>query len=343
MYGVKYFYYFYKKNAMPISKSAFRRYKIIDGMLRNSRRPYPTLIDIQEKCFEKLEFYPSTDTLEKDIRNMKMSEPDGFDAPIHYCRKNKGYHYTDPNFALNAIALNDNEIISIRESLELIKSLGDNNRISAYFSSAVQKILTAFHDEFPVGDLPDKIVQLDTISGAKGIEHFNFFWRACKNKYPDSLVHYSYGKREFKSLIVHPVRLKEFENRWYLIAFSEHHAALRTFGLDRIYDPFFVKRKYIASNPVEVSHYCTAIYGVYPIENQPEQPITFLTSIAITNYFEAYPIHATQTAEKNESGSCFFTINVIPSIELIMLFRSYGKHLEVISPQWLRTQTQSLE
>ena len=30
-------------------------------------------------------------------------------------------------------------------------------------------------------------------------------------------------------------------------------------------------------------------------------------------------------------------------MELIKLFRSYGKHLEVINPNWLRQQTQSLK
>jgi predicted DNA-binding transcriptional regulator YafY len=141
---------------------------------------------------------------------------------------------------------------------------------------------------------------------------------------------------------VHPILLKEFQNRWYLVGYSEVHKSIRTFGLDRIYEPLHLKRKYIASDNKEVESYCNDIYGVYPIENQPKQQITFLTSIKITNYFEAYPIHASQKAEKNESGSSFFTIDVVPSMELIRLFRSYGKNLEVISPQWLRDQTKTL-
>jgi hypothetical protein len=103
-----------------------------------------------------------------------------------------------------------------------------------------------------------------------------------------------------------------------------------------------LKRKYIESNSNEVESYCNDIYGVYPLENQPKQTIRFLTSIKITNYFEAYPIHATQKGEKNESGSSFFTIEVVPSIELIRLFRSYGRNLEVIHPNWLREQTKTL-
>ena len=35
---------------MAISRSAYRRYKVIDSLLRNTMRPYPTIIDIQEAC-----------------------------------------------------------------------------------------------------------------------------------------------------------------------------------------------------------------------------------------------------------------------------------------------------
>lgn len=328
---------------MPSSKSAYRRYKIIDGLLRNSSRPYPTMGDIQEKCLEKLDFYPSADTIEKDIRNMKLPEPDGFDAPIKYCRKHRGYYYTDAHFSLNALTLSDSEIVSIKESLELIKSLGGANRVNANFTSAVEKILATFHEEFPDNTLNRKIVQLDYVEGAKGFEHFNGLLKACQNQQPISFVHYSYSKRVFKAVQVHPIRLKEFENKWYLIGYSEYHRAIRTFGLDRIYDPVGIKKKYIKCDDHVIERYCHDIYGVYPIEQQPKQEITFWTSFTITNYFEAYPIHPTQVGEKNESGSCFFTLHLVPSMELIKLFRSYGNNLQVIHPEWLREQTLSLQ
>lgn len=326
---------------MAISKSAYKRYRIIDKMVRNTYKPYPSLEDIQEACESSLDYTPSLDTLEKDIRNMKQA--DVLDAPIVYCRKNKGYYYSNPNFSINTIPLTDDDILTIKESLDLIKNLGGNNRVNERFSYAIQKILSAFKEEFPEGNIERKIIQTDYVEGAKGFENFNKLLEACKKQQPLSFVHYSYSKRKFSTVIAHPIRLKEFDNKWYLIAYSERHEALRTFGLDRIYEPNLLKRKYISTPAAEVEHYCTDIYGVYPIENQAKQEITFLTSIDVTNYFEAYPIHPSQKAEKNNSGSSFFTINVVPSMELIRLFRSYGRHLEVINPDWLRQQTKSLK
>jgi predicted DNA-binding transcriptional regulator YafY len=321
---------------MEISKSAYSRYRVIDKMLKNIYRPYPSLLDIQEACERNLTIDFSLHTIEKDIRNMKQSEV--FEAPIVFCRKNLGYYYSDPNYSINAIPLTDSDISSIKEALDLIKNLGGGNRINERFSDAIQKILATYKEEFPDSDTTRKIILTDYVVGAKGYENFNTLFNACKNKYPLSFSHYSYNNREFKVIIVHPILLKEFENRWYLVAYSETHKSIRTFGLDRIYDPLHLKRKYIDSDEKEVDD----IYGVYPIENQPKQIITFLTSNKITNYFEAYPIHFSQKPEKNQSGSSFFTIDVVPSMELIRLFRSYGKNLEVINPEWLRVQTKTL-
>lgn len=337
---MNFYLYFYKKNKMGIIKSAYKRYRVIDKLLRNEYKPYPTIDDFREACNISLEYKPSPDTLEKDIRNMKQENV--LDAPIKYCRKNKGYWYTDSNYSINAIPLTEDDITTIKEALDLIKNLGGGNRVNERFSDAIQKILATYSEEFPEGNSQRKIIQTDYVEGAKGYENFSKLFEACKNQNPISFAHYSYNNREFKAIIAHPILLKEFDNRWYLIGYSEAHNTIRTFGLDRIYEPLLLKRKYIHSNSIEVESYCNDIYGVYPLENQHKQIITFLTSIKITNYFEAYPIHVTQKGAKNESGSSFFTIEVVPSFELIRLFRSYGRNLEVIEPNWLREQTKTL-
>lgn len=319
---------------MAISRSAYRRYKVIDSLLRNTMRPYPTIINIREACEQKLDLSPSLDTLEKDIRNMKLPEPDGFDAPIVYCRLHKGYYYTNPNFSINAVSLTDNDISSIKEAVELLQNIG-GDRVGDRFSYAIDKVLSSFKETFPDGNSKRKIIQTDYVSGARGFENFNPLFNACKNKYPVSFVYYSYKKRTFKSVIVHPVMLKEFENRWYLVGFSENHHALKTFGFDNIYQPLLLKRKYIASKQNEIDVYIHNLHGVYPIENQVLQRIAIETTALISNYFEAYPIHKSQKTNKLESGGCVFNFELVPTEELVRLFRSYGRDLKVLKPLWL--------
>ena len=325
---------------MPVSKSAYSRYKIIDSLIRSTIKPYPSMIDIQEACLDKLDFFPPVVTIEKDIRNMKFPEPEGFDAPIAYCRKNKGYHYTDSNFSINGVRLTDLDIESIKGSIELLQNIG-GSRVSIQFKQAIDKILTTFQEEFPENDTNRKLIQTDYVKGSRGFKNFDVLFSACKDKTPLSFVHYSFQKREYKAVIVHPILLKEFDNRWYLIGFSEYHNSLRTFGFDRIYEPIALKRKYTTTTQTDIDLYCNDIYGVFPYENQSKQSVVFRTTPIITNYFESYPIHESQKAKKNQYGFCDFSIELVPSIELVRELRSYGKEIKVISPEWLAKEVKS--
>jgi predicted DNA-binding transcriptional regulator YafY len=331
---------FMKKLTMPVSKSAYRRYKIIDSILRNTRDYYPTIEEIKTAIEKKLKQEFSLDTLEKDFRNMKFPEPEGFDAPIAYCRKNKGYHYTDSNFSINGVRLTDLDIESIKGSIELLQNIG-GSRVSIRFKQAIDKILTTFQEEFPENDTNRKLIQTDYVKGSRGFKNFDVLFSACKDKTPLSFVHYSFQKREYKAVIVHPILLKEFDNRWYLIGFSEYHNCLRTFGFDRIYEPIALKRKYTTTTQTDIDLYCNDIYGVYPYENQSKQRVVFRTTPIITNYFESYPIHESQKAKKNQYGFCDFSIELVPSIELVRELRSYGKEIKVISPEWLAKEVKS--
>ena len=322
---------------MAISRSAYRRYKVIDSLLRNTSRPYPSINDIQDACTIKLDMTPSIDTIEKDIRNMKMPEPDGLDAPIVYCRTNKGYYYTNPKYSINSVGLTDTDIDSIKEALDLVKNIG-GSKVSIRFKQAIDKILTSYKEEFPESDSNRILIQTDYVNGSRGFKHFDILFSACKNRYPISFSHYSFQKRAFKSVIIHPVLLKEFDNRWYIVGYSENHQSLRTFGFDRIYEPLHLKRKYITTKQEEIDLYCNDTYGVYPYANEAKQSVIFKTTPLITNYFESYPIHSSQKGLKNEYGYCDFTLDIVPTVELVRLFRSYGTEITVKAPSWLQKE-----
>lgn len=245
---------------MSISKSAYSRYRVIDNLLRNKFRPFPTLIDIQEACMRFTDISPSLDALEKDIRNMKRLE--AFQSPIKYCRKNLGYYYTESNYSINAIPLSSTDISSIREALDLVKNL-EGGRGNKRFSEAIQKVLVSFKEEFPEGNIERKIIQTDYVKGAKGNQNFSVLFNACKNLNPISISLFSYSNRNFIAEVVHPIRLKEFQNKWYLIAFSENTKSISTYGFDRICEPVVLKRKYIKSKKKMILNVIAMIFTAF--------------------------------------------------------------------------------
>jgi len=143
----------------------------------------------------------------------------------------------------------------------------------------------------------------------------------------------------FNATVIHTRILKEFENRWYLVGYSEDHECIRTFGLDRLYDPVLLKKKFIPANQEKEDVYLKDVYGVYPYSDEKKQTIIIRANSLVINYLMAYPIHSSQQVKnRGQYGHGEVTFDLIPSHELIRLFRSYGNEIEVIQPEWINTE-----
>ena len=326
---------------MPINKKAYRRYKIIDRLLLNTMKPFPSMDEIIQKCEDKLDIRPSSETIQKDIANMRLPHPDGFDAPIKYSRSKDGYSYTNPEFSIEGIALNSTDIDTIKEAVDLLASIGRTG-VGSKFNHAMEKVLSTSKEEFPDGITSKKIIQTDTPVNQRGFEHFDLLFAACREELPVTLIHYSYRNQKFKSLTVHPVLLKEFDNRWYVVGYSEHHDGLRTFGFDRIYEPLLTRKKFIKASRKETDIYFNDVYGVYPLTDKKEI-VSIHASPLATNYLQAYPLHDSQTIEKKNYGDAIVSWDLIPSMELLRMIISYGKQVKVKEPNWLMQKIEKLK
>lgn len=328
----------FKKNlylsSMPANKSALRRYMIIDQVLRNTMRPYPTMDDILNACADK-DIYVTDESIQKDIRFMKDPSPDGFDAPIRYNRTYKGYEYTDPDYSIRKFALPEEDVMAVLESVDLVRSLG-GARFSHKFISAMEKVLSASLEEF--GQVKQDVPVLQTMSTpeSRGFEYFDLLYKACQKKIPVSFVHYNYQKRTFKAILLHPFLITEFENKWYVHGYSEQHEEVRVFGLDRLYHPMLLKLSYKPTDRSVIQSRLHDMYGVFAIRGYQKCKIRIVASAFITSYFSAYPIHASQKIRKTNGGSGIITFDLIPTLELARLFLSHGKHLMVLGPKWFK-------
>ncbi|MDP4664489.1 MAG: WYL domain-containing protein [Salibacteraceae bacterium] len=327
---------------MPLNKNAYNRYIVIDSLLRNKMRPYPTMQELIAACNERLSIDTKLNTIQKDIERMKMPPPDGFNAPIYYERYHKGYMYTDPDFKIGNLDLTDADIASIKESLALVQSIGAG-RIDEKFGHAMQKVLATVAEVF---DQPQSNAAsyLQTMSPpiSRGFAHFELFSRACRERIPLSFVHYGYKKRRFTAVELHPFLIKEFDNKWYLFGYSENHQEVRHFGFDRIYSPLLLNKPFARFDQQATFDLLAHAYGVFPIPDKKKQRITLEVSSLITHYFEAYPIHNSQQIKKHEDGTAQITLELVPTIELARLILWHGYHVQQIAPKWFADFTKAL-
>lgn len=72
---------------------------------------------------------------------------------------------------------------------------------------------------------------------------------------------------DFHFEIIHPYQLLEFENKWYLLGYSETKKKLRVYGFDRIMPDFDLMKniKFNDTKRNEVVKYSKYMFGVYPL------------------------------------------------------------------------------
>ncbi len=101
---------------MPLTRSAFQRYRLIDEAI--SRYPYQySKKRLFELCREKCGIR-SLSSLEKDIQTLREDHQ----APIAYCKKRNGYYYQDPSFRLLKLMLTPDDMEAFERAGEVLRA-----------------------------------------------------------------------------------------------------------------------------------------------------------------------------------------------------------------------------
>lgn len=327
---------------MSLNKEAYIRYKIIDGCIRNLQKPYPSMDDLIATCKNKLGKTFNVSTIQKDIKTMKEDEELGFMAPIKFSKSNTGYYYSNPDFSISQIPLQENEIEALKTASDMLQVIS-GSRVGQSFDSALKKIMISLREKTDKNRDGLPIVSLEKAPQQTGLEHFEFLINVIKTKTAISFVHFHFLLCEFSTDIMHPYQLFEFNNNWYLIGFSENRKGIRVCGLDKIFDPIELKVPFNNSKFQEVKKYNEDMYGVKPIEGQKKQKISFVTAPDTANYLNAQPLHHSQKATWHQSRGCVaFTINVIPTYDLIRYFFMNSNRIKVFNNEFVIEQIKEL-
>ena len=325
---------------MPIGKNAMLRCLIIDQVISEHHSYKPTMKRIIEVCKEQ-GIDVSHETIQKDIKMMKKARPNGFGAPIKFDFQQQEYLYTDPNFTINGVKLTREDASVLEESLVLIKcmlrtELGDKLR------HAMEKVLSTSIEEV---DFNERYPILKTMEPprSRGYEFMDLLLDCCKVGIPISFVHYSYKNEVFKPVVLHPYVVREFENRWYVFGYSAKHDALRSFGLDRIYEPIKLDLHYKKGNTKQILSFLNDMYGVFSLGVEEPIEVVLNADPLTTKFFTAYPIHESQVVSKSPSGYSEISLTLIPTMELIHLVWSYGPSMHISSPDWLKEKQHALK
>ncbi|MGB0368524.1 MAG: helix-turn-helix transcriptional regulator [Flavobacteriales bacterium] len=322
---------------MPANKYALLRYRIIDDCLTNKGRKFPTKEDLQYACEQAL--YGSSgervsiSTIEKDMWAMKNEGELGYYAPIAYSKLEKGYYYTQEDFTIKEISLNEEDKDAIRFAANTLYQFKDL-AIFDQFGSAIQKIMDRLSISPEMQDeAVDRFVQFENTPMAKGTEHLPVFLEAIKECREIRFRYTSFLDETESERLLHPYLLKEYRNRWYVIGKDADAGKIKTFGLDRISDLSVRDGVFVPDPKFDSETLFKYSFGI-TAGGTPEH-IVLKFAPQEGRYVKAQPLHPTQKiTEENEDGLTV-QLKVIPSYELKAAIRSFGDKVELVSPKSL--------
>jgi len=320
---------------MPKNKSALTRYRVIDQMLNDKRKPYPNLEQLAAKCAIAVRSDVSTSTIEKDIRAMREEAPRGFGAPIVYSKFEGGYAYGEMGFSIAELSLEEQEWESLQFAAQLLYQYKDVP-VFANFKQAIERI----NARFSLGidgddDLIDSFVQFEKAIHCNGMEYIDLIYSVIKNKQGIQFTYKNIYKNKATSTFLIPYLIKEHRNRWYVIGWSNEKEKYTTYALDRMSEIEVMNNIYKKRTDFNAASFFQHSTGIMESNTKPEEVLlTILKPISDLALLE--PLHATQQLIIDKTDRVQISLKVLVNEEFIFKILGMGSYCIVDKPASLR-------
>lgn len=171
---------------------------------------------------------------------------------------------------------------------------------------------------------------------ARGLEHLNGLIHAITQKKVLSFTYQKFWENEKSSKVVMPYALKEFKNRWYLLA-ADYQAKntsflLKTYGLDRISD-LNISNTSFKREDIDIEKAYKNSFGIISTLGKETQEILLKFDREQANYVKALPLHHSQTIIAENETETIFRVSLVPTYDFQREILSYGKRVQVLAPE----------
>ena len=138
-----------------------------------------------------------------------------------------------------------------------------------------------------------------------------------------------------------PLALKEFKNRWYVLARDLKDGRVKSFGLDRLSGLEITGVRFSYPDEFDVHEhfkYCFGIVG--PNDDKPEEIILSFNPKQ-GKYVKSLPLHESQEILKETQEELLVRLTVYVTYDLYMEILSFGENVKVVQPGHLAETVKS--
>ncbi len=169
---------------------------------------------------------------------------------------------------------------------------------------------------------------------ASGLHNLDGIVHCIKNHKVLSCMYTKHWEGISKKRILEPYAVKEFRNRWYLLANEQDgkEFLIKTFGLDRITDLDIHTKSFHHQN-VDIDDLFKNSFGI--ISTQGEEPIKMSLSFdpAQGKYIKSLPLHASQKVLEDNDDQYKIELTLVPTYDFYQELLTHTERLISIEPK----------
>lgn len=287
-------------------REAISRYNLIIKKLRKHPCTFQEIADYLslESEFQAYNFNVSKRTFQRDLEDIRSI----YNVDIQYDFSQKVYYIE------NEQQPEVNE--RIYEAFDFLNALNITDRLSDYIHFEKRK--------------------------PQGTENLYGLLHAIKNKVRITFTYQKYWEDEISLRNVEPYALKEFKNRWYVLAKDLKDNQVKSFALDRLTDLEISKKPFqfpVDFNVNEHYKYCFGI--ISPNGLEPEEIILSFDPFQ-GKYIKSLPLHHTQKVIKDDEDELQIKLTLCITFDFIMEILSYGENVKVLKPDSLNNELKQI-
>lgn len=247
---------------------------------------------------ESLDIGDSKRTIQRDIKEIREL----FGIDIAYSRREKGYQ----------LVQSDSENLNFQRRLEAFDMINSLN----------------------IKDDLNPIVKLENRQPS-GTEHLYGIIHAVKNHFIIQFTYHKFWEDKLTERICEPFFLKEFRNRWYVVAKDHKDSKTKTFGLDRISNLDITKTKFIPEEVSNLELKFSNAFGIVLSDFEEPQKVVLSFTPFQGQYLKTLPLHHTQEILIDNKVELRISLDLYLTQDFIMELLSFGVNMKVIAPKRL--------
>ena len=297
-----------------MSKRAYiSRYLIILKKLKAT--PYTNYQDLLNHIEKQMEYFQMKDdtlnmgfskrTLQRDIKEIRNI----FGITIEYSKSAKGYF----------ISGNETENLHSQRMMEAFDLFNSLN---------LAQDLTPF-------------VHLEK-RRPQGTENLNGLIHAIQNKWQIRFSYQKFWEEEISQRTADPYGLKEFKNRWYVMANDNKDGNIKSFALDRLTNLEITNSKFEFPTDYSIEENYRYCFGIIHPNDEVPQDIILSFDPTQGKYVKTLPLHATQQILIDNDEELQIKLKLCISHDLVMELLSFGDNMKVLQPKSLANEIKTV-